>query len=249
MNRLFLCLAVWFLTLAPVFAQSNTIPRPNENLKDYEARMAEYFAPQIAKQGEAALVKDESSEYNRYLRFLRFWKPRLSAPPINGDFKVYFELENNFYFKHRRTGPSTPPAARSSQPLTGTACRLTAGSTAPWQEIGPIEKPPSHVGSEGTGPIRFITFYNPAPSRMLAGSVAGGLFYSKNGGVSWTKTGTDTEIGPSGVGAAAFDPGDPKTWFASSGGNNTESDPLWIGLRGGVFRTIDEGATWTQIGS
>lgn len=78
MKRQFLSLAVWLLALSPVLAQSNTIPRPNENLNAYEARMTAYFAPQMPGRGVEALVKDESSEYNRYLRFLRLWKPRVS---------------------------------------------------------------------------------------------------------------------------------------------------------------------------
>jgi hypothetical protein len=201
---------------------------PEENLKAYEERMNAYFAVKIAREGLDAVVNDEAGGYNQYRAFLDYWKPRLFG--LNGDFKAYFELERNYYQNRRET--------RSSQ-------RLAASAIA--QEIGPITKPYGTEGAEGTGPIHFITFYNPSPSRMLCGSNAGGLFYSNNGGVTWSKTGTDTQIGRSGVGTAVFHPGDYKTWFAASAGNSGGSLASFIGFDGGIFRTTDEGATWTRI--
>ncbi|MBW8877040.1 MAG: hypothetical protein JF614_18905 [Acidobacteria bacterium] len=214
----------------PVPTPTNVYPLPEENLKDFKARMDAYFAPQIASRGLDALVKQEGGQYNEYVKFLRYWEPRLYP---RGDFTVPFQLERNYY--RRRRGPSLG------------AGLLSPGGANIWQELGPIAKPTSNVGAEGTGPIEFITFYHAAPSRMLCGSTAGGLFYSTNGGLTWSKTGTDTQIGRSGVGTAVFHPGDYKTWFTASAGNSGSNEPSWIGYTGGVFRTTDEGTTWSQI--
>jgi hypothetical protein len=249
-RKLILSLACWLLALSPALAQSRTIPHPNENLKDFEARMDAYFAPQIKERGLAAMVKDESSEYNQYAIFMRRWKPRLANPTLHGDFSAYFQLESTFYRSHRSPAAGSPPAAglhRLGETVAQTGL-LTAGGAGDWQEIGPIAKQATHVGAEGTGPIHFVTFYDPSPSHLLSGSVSGGLFYSTNSGVSWSKTGTDTEIGRSGVGTAVFHPGHYQTWFAASAGNSSGGDPFWIGQTGGIFRTTDEGATWTQVG-
>jgi len=170
-------------------------------------------------------ARQEGSEYNEYVKFMQYWEPRLFP---HGNFQVYFEQERNQY-------------------LFGGSSALAIGNSDAWQEIGPIEKPISSNSAAGIGPTEFITFYEAAPSRMLCGSNAGGLFYSVNGGVTWSKAGTDTQIGRSGVGTAVFHPSDYMTWFAASGGNSGTGEPLWIGFTGGVFRTIDEGATWTQI--
>ena len=57
-----LTLLIAFLVASAASAQSNVLPRVNENLTAYEARMEAYFAPQIAARGVLALVTDESSE-------------------------------------------------------------------------------------------------------------------------------------------------------------------------------------------
>jgi hypothetical protein len=222
-------------TRAPApLTMAQRYPAPGENLKAYKARMEAYFARQIALQG-LDKVREEAGEYEAYLRFMRYWEPRLP----DGDFEAYFQHERSFY--RNRPHPEPSPGQRAASSASALA------SATVWQEVGPISKPSTHVGAEGTGPIEFITFYNPSPSRMLAGSLPGSLFYSTNGGVTWSKTGADTQIGRSGVGSAVFHPNDYKTWFVSSSGNGSESEPMWIGWTGGVFRTTDEGVTWTQI--
>lgn len=222
---------------------TNTQILPNENLKSYMARMNRHFAKEIERRGLDSLVKDEAGEYNSYRRFVNFWEPRLFA--FDGDFEAYFKLEREYYQNRKRGAFSVRKRETDSKSTIRPSGSSTSNTLA--QEIGPIAKPNGNVGSEGIGPIHFITFYNPSPSHMLCGSNAGGLFYSKNGGVTWSSTGTDTEIGPSGIGTAVFDPGDYKTWFAASAGNSKESLPSFIRYTGGVFRTTDEGVTWSRI--
>src|ERR1700682_6089721 len=240
-SKVLLSFALCFVGLTQAFAQCNDVyPRPGENLKVFEHRIDACFAPEIAKRGAQALIEDESSAYNRYVRFRSYWEPRLLP---SGDFEEYFRRERTYYNEYRRAHPVARRAAgQISKPL---ASSITAGS---WQELGPYTKPQTNVGAEGTGPISFLTFYPPSPSRMLCGSTIRGLWSSTSGGAFWLKTGTDTEIGRSGVGTAAFHPTDYHTWFAASSGNN-DFEPGFIGYVGGIFRTTDEGATWAQIGT
>jgi hypothetical protein len=202
-------------------AQLAPVPMAGENLYTYKARMDSYFAPDLKR--DPRIIEDEGSAYNEYQRFMTYWEPRLSP---HGDFTKYFESEALFF----RGG-----GGRS------------LGNTDEWQEIGPIEKPISNSGVEGTGPTEFIRFSPSSPSKMLCGSNPGGLFYSSNSGVTWNKTGTDTQIGRSGVGTAVFHPTVPSTWFAASSGNAGGGEAMWVGATGGVFRTTDAGVTWSQI--
>ncbi len=218
-------------------------PLPDENLKVYQKRMDAYFAPQIAERGLDALVAEEGGEYDDYIRFMRTWEPKLYP---HGDFKVYFQLEKNYYSRGHGLGAASAPEAagpeKQSTAVLG-AGLLAADNAGVWQEVGPFAKPAGTVSATGTGPIEFITFYNPSPSHMLCGSSAGGLFYSTNSGLTWLNAGTDTRIGRSGVGTAVFHPSDFKTWFAASAGNSGSNAPSWLGRTGGVFRTTDQGAT------
>jgi len=229
-SKVLLSVALCFAGLTQAFAQCDDVyPRPGENLKAFELRMDACFAPELDRRGPKALIEDESSAYNRYLRFRNYWEPRLLP---SGDFEEYFRRERTYYGEYRR-----------ARRATALASSITAG---PWQELGPYQKPVTSFGAEGTGPISFLTFYPPSPSHMLCGSTIGGLWYSTNGGAFWLKTGTDTEIARSGVGTAAFHPTDYHTWFAASAGNN-DFEPGFIGYVGGIFRTTNEGATWTRI--
>lgn len=237
-RRLLALLLVSLLHVPAVLSGGETDLRPNENLYAYKARMEAYFAPQIAARGLGALVEAEGSEYNEYVKFLLRWEPRL-AP--HGDFDRYYQLEWSFYNRYGRRrqrlvrhGDVQPDA--------------TLPNLSAWQELGPIARP-SGGGGGGIGPIEFLAFFESAPVHMLAGSTAGGLFYSSNGGASWSNGGTDTKIYRSGVSSAVFHPSDHRTWFAASSGGNDRNDAQPIGLAGGVFRTTDLGATWTRIAS
>jgi photosystem II stability/assembly factor-like uncharacterized protein len=235
--------------LAPLAPTNiSRFPLPDENLRVYKKRMDAYFAPQIASRGLRALAEDEAGEYGEYIRFMRTWEPRLYP---HGDFKIYFQLEKNYYGHGRDLGISAKPSAARTEKESAAlgAGSLAAGNANVWQEVGPAAKPAGSLSATGIGPIEFITFYNPSPSHMLCGSTSGGLFFSTNSGANWYSAGTDTQIGRSGVSTAVFHPGDFKTWFAASAGNSGHNDPTYVGFTGGIFRTTDEGATWVQIGT
>lgn len=230
---------VLLIVTSSVFAQPLDVqPLADETLYAYRARMEALFKPEIERVGVQALVEQEGSSYNQYLKLLAHWQPRLGE---KGDFKLYFANEANQFRYHagRRR------AVRHDKDVESLA-NGAVNNDQEWQEIGPLTTPGGN-GARGTGPAEALIFFANGPSRMLTWSLAGGLFYSRDGGLTWLRTGTDTQIGRSGVSSAAFHPTTYQTWFAASANNSGDGDPLWIGQTGGIFRTTNEGVTWTQI--
>ncbi len=115
-----------------------------------------------------------------------------------------------------------------------------------WKAIGPNERPAGNVSSAGIGPIEFIRIANLTPSKMLAGSLMGGLFVSENGGKAWKNAGSDAWLS-SGCGWAEFHPKDANMWFAVSIRDDSKGAPGSIGKNGGVMRTRDNGNTWENV--
>ena len=103
------------------------------------------------------------------------------------------------------------------------------------------------MSANGIGPIEFIRLNQEVPGLMLAGSLNGGLFYSKDGGEQWINSGSD-DWDYSGTGWADFHPTNPDIWFASSCKNNDNGAPGMIGHKGGIYRTKDAGLNWEKIG-
>ena len=78
-----------------------------------------------------------------------------------------------------------------------------------WQEIGPtkpnidplgVSEAGTQKSGPGTGPIEFLKFSPSDPTKMICGSVSGGLFISTNSGQSWINAGSDTKWNRSGCG-------------------------------------------------
>ncbi|MBE0432979.1 T9SS type A sorting domain-containing protein [candidate division WOR-3 bacterium] len=102
-----------------------------------------------------------------------------------------------------------------------------------------IPKGPTNIGGRITG----IALHPSNGNIIYAGAADGGVLKSTDGGVNWTML-TDHFITLS-VGDVAIDPNNPNTVYAGLGeanlaGDNYDGD--------GVYRTIDGGATWTNIG-
>ena len=91
---------------------------------------------------------------------------------------------------------------------------------------------PSNTGLVATAVLSLAT--NPAqPGSAYAGTVRNGVVRTTNGGDSWNET---TPFYTVGVTAVAFDPATPGTAYAGDGATH------------GVFKTIDDGATWNAVG-
>ena len=105
-------------------------------------------------------------------------------------------------------------------------------SNQPWTSIGP--------GNIGGRTRSFVI--NPRNlSIMYAGAVSGGVWKSTDGGRNWSVL-TDG-LSNINIGALALDPADPNVIYAGTGEQYGGGD-----LAGaGIFKSIDAGASWTQL--
>jgi len=130
-------------------------------------------------------------------------------------------------------------------------------------------------GPEG-GPVLRLVFSPHDPNFVLACGYFGSIYYSEDGGHTWTRTSTPGVLGT--ANAAAFDPSTPsvvyaggngviarsvdsgRTWTSASGGlpgnrvNCLIVDPahpgtVLAGVAVGLFRTVDSGASWNPFGT
>ncbi len=196
-----------------------------------------YFEKQKKVMGDQYL-ENEGGEYKEYQRWLRLWEPRIAPDGTVDD-----------YIKRISTKPSSNLTQKIQPGM------MTTSFSDPWTELGPFNKPTSGEsniggGERGVGPIQYFAFYKPNPNIMLATSLAGGLFYSNNKGVTWANAGSDNWT-ISGCMSAAFSPISASTWYGCSnlGGDNNRhgiEKKFAIGP-GGVWRTVDAGVSYTLI--
>ncbi len=102
-----------------------------------------------------------------------------------------------------------------------------------WRQIGPFRG----------GRVLAVAGVPGDPNTYYFGAVAGGIFKSTNGGMTWTPIFDHQSI--SSIGAIAVADSDPNVLYAGSGeaclrGNISYGD--------GVYKSTDAGRTWTNVG-
>ena len=102
-----------------------------------------------------------------------------------------------------------------------------------WRQVGPFRG----------GRVLAVAGVPGDPNTYYFGAVAGGIFKSTNGGLSWTPTFDHQSI--SSIGAIAVADSDPNVLYAGSGeaclrGNISYGD--------GVYKSTDAGRTWKNVG-
>jgi len=119
------------------------------------------------------------------------------------------------------------PAAQSAPAVDGLK-RLQ------WRNIGPTAQAgrvPAFVGLPGDVNTMYV-----------AGAV-GGIFKTTNGGVTWTPIFDDQAVAS--IGAIAIAPSDPNVVYVGTGEGNPRND---ASIGDGVYKSIDAGAHWTNVG-
>ncbi len=106
-------------------------------------------------------------------------------------------------------------------------------ASSQWEWLGP-----GNIG----GRIRSIVIHPTDPQRMWVGGVAGGIWYSSNGGTTWQPV--NDFMANLAVSTMVIDPSNPSSMYAGTGEGFYNAD----GIRGaGVFKSSDGGVTWTQL--
>ncbi len=104
---------------------------------------------------------------------------------------------------------------------------------AAWTWLGP-----GNIG----GRVRAVAIHPTNTNTLWAGSVSGGIWKTTDAGVSWQVL--DDFMSNMAVATLAIDPTNPDVLYAGTGEGFYNGD----GIQGaGVFKTINGGATWTQL--
>ncbi|HEX2445065.1 MAG TPA: hypothetical protein VHJ77_14060 [Vicinamibacterales bacterium] len=123
---------------------------------------------------------------------------------------------------------SSPSAARNDRPPTPL-------DGLEWRHIGP---------AAFGGRIDDVEAVESNPKIIFVGTASGGIFKTVNGGTTWMPV-FDRDGGSLSIGDVAIAPSDPNIIWAGSGEPNNRQSSSW---GDGVYRSIDGGETWTNVG-
>jgi len=94
-----------------------------------------------------------------------------------------------------------------------------------------------------SGRISDFAFYPGGDHEFLVGVASGNLWKTDNAGITWTPL-FDGE-GSFAIGVVELDPNDSKTIWVGTGENNAQRS---VAYGDGVYKSIDGGATWKNVG-
>ncbi|MEM9618873.1 MAG: glycosyl hydrolase [Pseudomonadota bacterium] len=113
------------------------------------------------------------------------------------------------------------------------------------EETSPLASLPLRMIGPGypSGRISDFAFFSSGHHDYLAATASGGLWRTKNAGVTWTPI-FDTESVYA-IGVVEIAPSDEKVIWVGTGENNAQRS---VGFGDGVYKSTDGGATWTNMG-
>ncbi len=100
------------------------------------------------------------------------------------------------------------------------------------------------VGPSRGGRVTTVTGVLSKPHTFYMGSTGGGVWRTENAGRSWTNL-TDDAFAVGSIGAVAVAPSDPNVIWVGTGSASPRGN---ISVGNGVYRSTDEGRTWTHVG-
>ena len=111
-------------------------------------------------------------------------------------------------------------------------------TTANWNLVGPDDFPVNVSGQiNGIGRVCQLKFHPSQDSILYAASASGGLYISRDNGISWTVTGTD-QLPKTACASVCVDFTNDSIIYLSTG------DPNYYGSDYGIYKSIDGGTTW-----
>ncbi|MBL7726151.1 MAG: exo-alpha-sialidase, partial [Dinghuibacter sp.] len=143
--------------------------------------------------------------------------------------------------------------ARSTGRLN--AANITETQNGQWTAVGPFTTSWAQpLGSRGIGRVDRIVFHPGNPSVVFAGTPAGGIWRSNNGGDNWYSiSGTLPNCGVSGIVVSSNDPTGNTLYILTGDGNS--SGLYFLTNYGfqtnqlGVLVTTNGGVTWSKLGN
>lgn len=119
--------------------------------------------------------------------------------------------------------------------------RSTESDDSNWVSVGPLTHTNTGSWSSGQGRVNAFAVDPSDPTAWYAGAPAGGIWASKDAGLTWSPLSDDLpQIGVSGI---AIDPNDSNTIYIATGDDdNNDSEAV------GVLKTVDGGQTWNFTG-
>jgi photosystem II stability/assembly factor-like uncharacterized protein len=127
---------------------------------------------------------------------------------------------------------------RTIQPTAAASSGLLGGAN--WRSVGPTKAAVEREGGD-IGRINAIAFHPTDGGTIYAGTPAGGLWRTKDDGVTWSSV-TDG-LGLIGIQDIVLDPQAPETIYILTGdGDGKDTTSI------GVLKSTDEGRTWRDTG-
>ena len=136
-----------------------------------------------------------------------------------------------------------PAQARAAAATGRTPARPAATDSAPpgpsidglrWRSIGPATM---------SGRIGDLAIHPKAPRTWYVAAASGGVWKTTNAGTTFTPV-FDAQTTYS-IGAITIDPNNPHVVWVGSGENNYQRA---VGYGDGVYKSVDDGKTWTNVG-
>src|SRR6516225_8498867 len=130
---------------------------------------------------------------------------------------------------------------------SGAPGRSGATSQAPAGGVDPALFKGLHyrlVGPSRGGRVTTVTGVPSQPKTFYMGVASGGLFRTSDGGASWVPL-TDGQVPLGSTGAIAVADSDPRVLYLGTGSDDVRSN---VSTGRGVYKSSDEGKTWTFSG-
>lgn len=115
-----------------------------------------------------------------------------------------------------------------------------------WEQLGPF-----NVG----GRTRALAFDIANPDNILAGAVSGGMWRTVDGGESWVKTTAPNDVQSASCIVQDKRAGSTAVWYYGTGEllstttRRVDTIPRTLATGNGIFRSIDNGASWEHLAS
>jgi photosystem II stability/assembly factor-like uncharacterized protein len=94
-----------------------------------------------------------------------------------------------------------------------------------------------------SGRISAIDAVQSDPNQIVVGAATGGVWISKNGGLTWNPVFDEQPVAS--IGAVAIDQANPDVIWVGTGEGNTRNS---TSIGAGLFKSLDGGKTWRQTG-